>query len=160
MKIIDTNLIIEFLFGKTGPVAKVKELEEAGVACTTIINVVEVYQVIERVSRLEGFQHSAEELRKHARELFSKLTVLPLNVEMLGRVDSEIYEKDGYKRMNDYDALIVQIANHFGVKTIVTNRDTFVNMNGLLETENYSLFSLVEMQRRGLARLNKEETKG
>ena len=73
----------------------------------------------------------------HANALFGKLMVLPLSVDLLGRIDSEIYEKDRFEKMNDYDALIVQIAHHFGVKTIVTNRDTFANMNGLLETENY-----------------------
>jgi hypothetical protein len=119
VKLLDTDFLIELLLGKPGALKKAEELDEKHGVATTIMNVLELYKVIETL--FQG--HNFDALDK-IRSFLSHLKILNIEQEMFYyfTIDTLGLSLDELPSQTLVRNLILQIANRNGIKTIISRR--------------------------------------
>jgi predicted nucleic acid-binding protein len=139
MIILDTDFLVELMLGEPNAVAKAKELEERGGFVTTIINVEEVYHLINLAyaSPYINDKTRRDFLIKKANSLFNNLSILSLDKNRLPKMidTDEMFSLE--KQGNSSDTHIAQIALRQIAEKIVTNTKAFNELEKYIEIENY-----------------------
>ena len=133
MKAVDTTFIIDLLRGDTGAVEKAEEIDEAGGAATTAINLFEITYGIYRSKHLDYARRLSEVER-----LFSRMDIFPLDVRASVEAGKILGTLSREGRIIDVlDGMIGAIALVHGCDTIVTRDVDHFNRIPNLNVETY-----------------------
>ena len=133
MKAVDTAFLIDLLRGDAEAVRKAREIDEAGGAATTAINVFEMTYGIHRSRRIDRDRRLSEIER-----LLSRVDIFPLDMRaatLAGKILG-LLSREG-RIIDVFDGLIGAIALANGCDTVVTrNVDHFKRIPDL-QVETY-----------------------
>ena len=125
MTIIDTNVMIPFLYGSPEEVNKVREV--SNVNDQVVITIITAYELL-KGARLSS---KPEDNLKHVKEAISNMQVLDLSPEACEEASSIFCElKKSGKMISEFDILIAAIAKTNG-ESILTRDQHFKSIKGI-----------------------------
>ena len=121
--VLDTDLLVEFLRGRSTAVSTVARLRESGTLATTVINAFELYW---------GAYKLSYEKAKDVNRLLARLEVLSIDKKIAEKAGEEMahLEKIGLP-IGVRDLLIGVIAREHGYTVVTGNEEHFQRIRGL-----------------------------
>jgi len=133
LKAVDTTYLIDLLRGDPGAVEKARELDEAGGAATTAINLFEITYGIYRSRHVDHERRLSE-----ANRLFSRMDIFPLDARAAIEAGKTLGALSREGRIIDIlDGMIGAIAATNGCDTIITRNVDHFNRLPNLKIETY-----------------------